>query len=384
MRPARPTDPQLDQVDQPGLSDYLQQLRRRRSVVDLTPEERTQLVEGQVSATRPIVSGVLLSGGLILSLTGGLQALGLAPGIGYPWWLVEVVSFIVACMALGVWHLSDWRLRLLLTLASVALVGIFMSLPLPGISTQLAIRTALFQLMPIALLAMFARRTSVAATIAVVLALAFMRVSLHGDPASGSALYWLFEVTGIGFGLMLGAYRVDFAVATFRMRTRLRQQATVDELTQLMNRTGWNSEAATIYADAVTRGERVSLVFLDIDFFKRVNDEHGLEVGDRILQGLGLILTERMAPRSLCARMGGEEFVAIFVDQSPESVEGFVQRVRTEFESWSAELAPVTLSAGIAHRLPTETMAQQLKRADLALYEAKAQGRNQAVVAGTG
>jgi hypothetical protein len=97
--------------------------------------------------------------------------------------------------------------------------------------------------MPIALLAMMARRISMAALVATMLGIAWLRVALHGEPGRGSALYWLFTATTIGFGLLLGGYRTDFAVQTFKIRQRLKEQATTDELTGLRNRAGWNRDA---------------------------------------------------------------------------------------------------------------------------------------------
>jgi diguanylate cyclase (GGDEF)-like protein len=116
-------------------------------------------------------------------------------------------------------------------------------------------------------------------------------------------------------------------------------------------------------------------VFLDIDHFQRVNDTYGHATGDRVIQQLGQILRERAGERCLCARLGGEEFVVLLIDQAPESVEGFVQRVRREFQE-AAHDTGVTVSAGVAHRIPAESMGQHMRRADLALYEAKAAGRD--------
>jgi diguanylate cyclase (GGDEF)-like protein len=343
-------------------------------------EERRELVDAQVAATRPIISGVILSGAMILALTGMFEAVGVARGIGYPWWLVEMAALTVAACALAIWQLDTWRPRLLLTLLATALFGIFLSLPLHGGSAQLAIRTGLFQLLPIALLALLARPASILSMVVLMLGLAALRVAINGPPASGSALYWLYTMTTIGFGLMLGGYRTDFAVATYRMRMRLHKQASTDELTGLLNRAGWNRDATAAYASAVSRGRALSVAFFDIDRFKLVNDTYGHAAGDQILQSLGQILKQRHGLHSHCARLGGEEFVVLFVDESPEAVEGFVQRVRKTFAAVAIDLE-ATVSAGVAHRQPSETMSQQLRRADMAVYEAKAAGRDHMVVA---
>ncbi|KGQ20440.1 Diguanylate cyclase (GGDEF) domain protein [Lysobacter dokdonensis DS-58] len=351
----------------------------RRSLRALTDAERAKVVEAQVHATRPIVSGVVASGAMILALTGMFELAGITPSIGWPWWASEIVALTAGACALAIWHLNDWRPRLMLTVLSVLLVGVFLSIPLPGVDQPTTGRAGLFQLMPIALLALMARRVSMVAIAAAMTAVAALRVGLHGHPPHGAALYWLTLVVAIGFGTMLGGYRTDFAVSTYRVRQKLREQATTDELTGLRNRAGWNREAGDAYDDAVKRGRRASVVFLDIDYFKKVNDTFGHAAGDQVIQRLGQILRERAGERCLCARLGGEEFVVMLIDQAPESVEGFVQRVRREFQE-AARDAGVTVSAGVAHRVPAESMGQHMRRADLALYEAKAAGRDRMVV----
>lgn len=361
------------------LRDGFKQFWIRRSLRNLTDDERRLLIEAQVVTTRPIISGVLGSGAMILALTGVFEALGMVPGIGYAWWLVELAALTVAGLAAAVWMLGDWRLRLALTLLGTVLIGVFLSIPLPGFAAQTAIRAGLYQLLPIALLAMLARPASILSLVAVMLGLAWFRVYLHGDPSSGSALYWLYTFTTIGFGLLLSGYKTDFAVSVFRMRRRLRQQAVTDELTGLLNRVGWNEDVDAVYSVAARRGQALSFAFFDIDHFKTVNDTWGHDAGDRVLQMLGRVMKSRAGPDTHCARLGGEEFVALFVGHAPEAVEGYVQRVRRDFESAASDHG-VTVSAGVAHRQPGESRSQQLRRADQALYAAKRGGRNRMVV----
>ncbi|MGK9983427.1 GGDEF domain-containing protein, partial [Salmonella enterica subsp. enterica] len=90
--------------------------------------------------------------------------------------------------------------------------------------------------------------------------------------------------------LLLGGYRVAFAVQMYRTRLRLREQAVTDALTGLLNRAGWNREAPACHARAAREGRAISVAFLDIDHFKSINDRHGHEAGDRVLQTLGALL----------------------------------------------------------------------------------------------
>ena len=352
---------------------------KRRSLRELTPEECDALIEAQVRSTRPIVSAVIGSAALIVALIGGLEASGIAPGIGYPWWVVELAALAIGGCALAIWHIADWHVRLLLMLLATVLTGTFLTMPVPGHVAHLSVRVGLFELMPIALLALMARRASTWALASTMLALAALRAGLYGLPASGAALYWLYTLTAIAFGLLLGGYRLDFAVSNFRMRQRLHRLASTDALTGLANRAGWEGVASGLYEDAVRRGVAVSVVFFDVDRFKAINDTHGHAAGDVVLQALAAVLRERLPPRAQAARLGGEEFVVLLVDQPPEAAEGYAQRVRGEFAQATREFA-ATVSAGIAHRQAGESMPQQLRRADVALYEAKAGGRDRLVI----
>lgn len=372
----------MKRIDAQGAAEHtarqsisLRQFLTRRSLLGMTRAERAKLVDGQTAATRPIIAGVILSGAMILAITGLFEAAGVTPGIGYAWWVVELVAAAIAGCALATWHIVDWRPRLALILLSTVLLGVFLSIPLSGTGEQFATRTGLFQLLPIALLTMLARPISIALMVATMVGLAWVRVALLGNPPSGAALYWLYTATTIGFGLLMGGYVTDFAVSAYRLRSRLRRQAYTDELTGLLNRAGWNREADEAYGVATSRGQPLSLALFDIDWFKAVNDTHGHETGDRVLQMLGRVLGERASPDSFSARLGGEEFVVLLVGQPPEQVEGFVKRVRSEFKQAASEFG-TCVSAGIAHRQPGEAMTAQLRRADAALYRAKAAGRN--------
>lgn len=353
---------------------------RHRTRHGLTPDERAQLIDAQVAATRPIIGGVLFSGALLLAIVGALEAVGWVSGIGHPWWAVALAALATAAGAMMIVRLRDWRPRLALTLGCTALVGVFLSLPLPGVVAPLALRTALFHLLPIALLALMARRASILATVALVLALATLRLALHDAPAGDGTLYWLFVFTTIAFGLLLGGYRLDFAVQMFRTRARLRELATTDALTGLLNRAGWDRDAGAEYARAAAAGRPVSVAFLDIDHFKAINDGHGHATGDRVLQVLGALLRDRAAFPGPCARLGGEEFVLMVTDERAEEFEAFVELMRREFQRRALPLQ-ATLSAGIAHRRPGETLSMQLRRADAALYRSKAAGRDRMTVA---
>lgn len=360
-----------------SLGPSVRRLLSRRSTRDLSDEERADLTEAQVSATRPVISGVLFCGALLLALTGFFEMAGVAPGSGYPWWLVQAAAVAAAGCAVAVMRLTNWRLRLALALTATLLVGVFMSMPLPGETGQLALRTGLFQLLPLALMALMVRPMSVTAMALLVLALAYLRITVNGVPGAGSALYWLYIFTTVGFGVVLAGYRTDFAVSVWRMRRRLMQQAYTDGLTGLANRAGWNDRAAKAYEAADDCP--TAIVFFDIDHFKRINDQHGHEGGDVVLQRLGGILKARLAGGDYAARIGGEEFAVLMVGENAASAQSFAERVRAEFAKGYGGIRS-TVCAGISYRQPGDSLRAQMRRADQALYEAKEAGRDRLVV----
>jgi diguanylate cyclase (GGDEF)-like protein len=348
----------------------------------LSPEDRARLTAVQVTATRPAFTAVLVGGAGMLAVTALLQVAGIAPGIGYPAWLVLVAALAVALLSWANWRLRSWRLRLLVMLASMMLLGVFLSIPLPGSegAAQYPIRTGLFHLIPIALLALTVRPVSTLALVFVLVVLAVVRLQLHGAPPSGAALYWLYTAVTVAFGLMLSGYRTDFAVEAYRVRHMLWKQAATDALTGLFNRAGWERDATRVFADAGAREAPRSLVFFDVDHFKKINDHWGHERGDDVLRMLGQVIAARLGPDSYAARMGGEEFIVLMVDAPPVAVERFAQRVRDDFAQATSEFGG-TLSAGIAFASRGEELAACLRRADHALYAAKEGGRDRIVVA---
>lgn len=346
----------------------------------LDAAEREDLAQAQLRATRPIVSGVLLCGAVLLAVIAVFDLAGVTPTIGYPVWLQLLAAMVVAACAVGVARLGHWQHRLVLVLAATLLTGVFMSMPLPGITGQLALRTGLFQLLPLALMALTVRPMSLLALALLIVVMAQLRIVLYGAPGTGSALYWLYTLTTIGFGLVLAGYRTDFAVSAWRMRRRLVQQAHTDELTGLLNRNGWNEHAIAAHARATAAGRPVAVVVLDIDYFKRINDDHGHDGGDAVLQRLGGLMRARIGAHGSAARIGGEEFAVLLDGDDALSAQAFAERLRHEFGKAQGGVV-ATLSAGIAGHLPGESLRDQMRRADQALYEAKREGRDRVHVA---
>lgn len=355
----------------------------RQWLHQLDAEDRARLIAAQVKATRPAFTAVLLGGAAMLAIAAALQSLGAARGIGYEAWLVASAAAAVVLLAWANLRLRSWQARLAGLLVAMLLVGIFLSVPAPGAMPPggVPLRASLFQLMAMALLALTVRPVSVALVVAVLLALAVVRLQAHGLPLMGRGFYWLQVAATIGFGFMLSGYRSDFAIEAYQVRRSLWKQAATDALTGLANRAGWDRDAVPVYADAGARGAARSLVFFDVDHFKDVNDRLGHAYGDDVLRRLGQVLAARTGPDGYAARMGGEEFIALLVDAPPGAVQRFAQRVREDFAGVAGN-REITLSAGIAFAAPDEPLGEALRRADAALYTAKQAGRDRIAIAG--
>jgi diguanylate cyclase (GGDEF)-like protein len=130
-----------------------------------------------------------------------------------------------------------------------------------------------------------------------------------------------------------------------------------------------------------------AVVMMDLDYFKKINDRFGHDSGDQILKAFAELIRANIRSNDLAARMGGEEFCIIMPDSSPKSAAAVADRIRSQIEMTIVQTAngPVraTVSAGIAVRsAEAETLRSLLNRADTALYEAKASGRNRIQISG--
>jgi diguanylate cyclase (GGDEF)-like protein len=166
-----------------------------------------------------------------------------------------------------------------------------------------------------------------------------------------------------------------------RLVGRLQAEARFDQLTGVLNRRGFDEHAA-VELDRVQRdGAWLAVVTFDIDGFKRVNDEWGHDVGDRVLVNLGSVLRAETRAADVIARVGGEEFMALLPRAGVEHALGYAERVRERFAAaGDAELPRVTVSAGVAASVAPLTLEELSHAADIALYKAKRGGRDRAVV----
>ena len=163
----------------------------------------------------------------------------------------------------------------------------------------------------------------------------------------------------------------------------LHEAATHDQLTGIPNRRLMADRCRDEDERASRHGSTYSMAIFDADFFKAINYTYGHDIGDRVLIDLAAALRNGMREYDLCARWGGEEFLALFVGStaknSLEIVSRILQDVRNMTISADGQDIRVTMSAGLAEHEPGETYVETFTRADAALYEAKQIGRDRCV-----
>jgi len=172
-----------------------------------------------------------------------------------------------------------------------------------------------------------------------------------------------------------------YFIIVFENITELQKLAYTDHLTKLMNRVRID-EMLERCTNSYKRYKNIySIILLDIDYFKLVNDTYGHLVGDDILKHIAIILSENTRNVDLVGRWGGEEFLIISRETDINGAFVLAEKIRKIVESYKFEIAThQTISVGIAQIKDNESMDELLKRADDALYKAKEGGRNRVVI----
>ena len=221
---------------------------------------------------------------------------------------------------------------------------------------------------------------------------AFMAVLLefnHPDAASFMDLFAQLAVIG---GLLPWFAVLGGHISTLRRRlvegnrrleqalAQIREIAIRDDLTGAFNRRHLMDLIMHQKAVADRGSYRFSLCMLDLDHFKRINDDHGHLAGDRALQGVAEILDQQVRVGDIISRFGGEEFVILLSETPLQAAAETAERLRQQIEEHAAAATPegvtVTASIGVTEYLAGEPIEAALSRADRALYRAKAAGRN--------
>ena len=158
------------------------------------------------------------------------------------------------------------------------------------------------------------------------------------------------------------------------------RQAAIDELTGVFNRRFFDNAIEREFKQASRRGREFSLLMIDIDNFKKVNDNHGHTTGDAVISALGKLLRRSIRSEDTPCRIGGEEFAVIFPETSAEGAMVVSEKIRSEFAKLKIAATDLSLSAGLA-TFPGDgkTAAELIDLADQMLYFAKYSGKNRVI-----
>jgi diguanylate cyclase (GGDEF)-like protein len=169
-----------------------------------------------------------------------------------------------------------------------------------------------------------------------------------------------------------------------RLMEHLRENALRDPMTGLYNRRFLEDYVGTLVSSSQRRKSPFSVLMLDLDFFKQVNDTYGHEVGDKVIKTLADLLMRSVRASDIAVRYGGEEFLLVLTDTAAETALKVAEKICAEVAATKIPLPGAvlnrTISIGVSE-FPADanTFWQVIKYADVALYKAKSGGRNQVV-----
>ncbi|HIP14232.1 MAG TPA: GGDEF domain-containing protein, partial [Sulfurimonas autotrophica] len=161
-------------------------------------------------------------------------------------------------------------------------------------------------------------------------------------------------------------------------KQELQHSVITDPLTGIYNRRYYYEKIQKEMYEAKRYGLSLSLIMCDIDFFKKVNDLHGHDVGDEVLKYYTKLLQESLRKSDTLCRIGGEEFMIILPHTNKTQATKIAQKLREKVQE-SKKILPITMSFGVTEYISGESEDYLFKRVDQALYKAKESGRNRVV-----
>lgn len=181
----------------------------------------------------------------------------------------------------------------------------------------------------------------------------------------------------------------DTATSKLELREandQLALMSRTDGLTQMMNRAYWEEMLAKEFLRQQRHSRELSLIMLDIDHFKNINDSYGHQVGDDVIRAVARVILDNSRVTDFCGRYGGEEFSLVLIDSDEQSSYQLAERLRKKIEQTAVAAATgdifVTVSLGVSGWKPEmNEYVQWIEAADQALYESKRNGRNRTTLA---
>ena len=236
---------------------------------------------------------------------------------------------------------------------------------------------AVLYALPVLWQSLFYGRRGAAAILAVVAlgdALALVALGPYGYPER-----WVDVMVSVS---AISVVVVSLQERNRRLLERVSLEARIDPLTGLLNRRGFDERAAVELAHLRRDPSPCAMVTIDIDYFKRVNDEWGHDVGDRVLRHIGSLLRAHARDVDVLARFGGEEFVVLLPGTDAAGASAFAERVRAALAHEPGDLPAVRVSAGVSVGTAATGLTMLARHSDTALYEAKRAGRDRTRVHG--
>jgi diguanylate cyclase (GGDEF)-like protein len=203
----------------------------------------------------------------------------------------------------------------------------------------------------------------------------YQPLTRHGVAQGVLVIGWADEIETGGTHTTIAsllAHEAAAVIARADVLDHLADEAQTDPLTGLPNRRAWDAQVKRVHSE----GGHLIIAMIDFDHFKHFNDTYGHPAGDRLLKETAAAWRDQLRAGDLLARLGGEEFGLLLLNCDPDTASEVTERLRRSVsENW-------TCSAGIAVGRPGESVEDTIARADVALYEAKAAGRDRTHFAG--
>jgi diguanylate cyclase (GGDEF)-like protein len=194
--------------------------------------------------------------------------------------------------------------------------------------------------------------------------------------AYASTTYALISQASTGI-LLLAAGMILILIVAQKAISVSQLASETDPLSGLANRRGFDRQAQEMLVRTAHYRQSLSVVVFDLDHFKQINDTYGHESGDAVIAAFGALLRNGAPASAVIGRMGGEEFAMLVAGSDGANMWSHAEKIRMEALRTTRETSfSATVSGGVAERLVGETLAEMMRRADQALYQAKSEGRD--------
>ncbi len=344
----------------------------------LPAHERREQYRRQIQLLHGAMSKLLVAMAVLAALVSVYEAFVL-PAVPSRLVLQAGGVALLVWMAVRYRKVVSIRRRRALGLVFLALLLACLAVPAMEWAGPSLLPLAVFLLLPVTWLPLLVKPHITFGGLALCSAVVLALLIDSSAPVGEARLFGFYYLLSTGAGLVLRRARSNLATRMDKQVETLWQRAVSDPLTGLLNRQGWLQLAGTAMAEALQQGRQPAVLFIDVDHFKRTNDEHGHLTGDELLRALGQVIDARIGPGEYSARLGGEEFACLLPDSSVERASKFAERLANDYRQRAREFGS-TLSIGIATHESGNVLNDLLARADAALYQAKRSGRDQVVV----